>query len=94
MIIFIVGVLSLACTIAYTNYGDAKTYKGLLEISRKETRYLGDELRAVREENDKLKAKQNQGKITLTVDARQVTDKVLKKINEDIKKMKEEGKFL
>ena len=94
MIVFIVGVLSLACTIAYTNYDDAKTYRGLLEISRQETRYLEEEVFTLREENDKLKAKVNQGKVTISIDTQEVTEKVLKKVNEEIKRIKAENKFL
>lgn len=92
MIVFIVGVLSLACTIAYANYDDAKTYKGLLEISRQETRYLSKELQAVREENDLLKAKQNKGVVTVKLNTEEVTEKVLKKINKKIEEMKKEGR--
>lgn len=94
MTVFIIGLLSLAFTIAYICYDDAKTYRGLLNISRQETIYLSKKLKVVREESDKLKAKQNQWKITLTVDAQEVTEKVLKKVNEEIKRIKTENKFL
>lgn len=46
------------------------------------------------QELKELKAKQNKGKITLTVDVQEVTEKVLKKVNEEIKRIKAENKFL
>lgn len=94
MTVFIIGLLSLAFTIAYVCYDDAKTYRDLLNISRQEIRYLSKELQAVREENDLLKAKQNKGKITISIVTPKVTEKVLKKVNEEIKRIKAENKFL
>lgn len=44
------------------------------------------------QELKELKAKQNKGKITLTVDAKQVTEKVMKELNKKIEEMKKEGR--
>lgn len=108
MIVFIIGVLSLACTIAYANYDDAKYYKWLsnslskdnieLEIENDRLRnelHLEQQLTGeLEEELDELKAKVNQGKVTISIDTKEVTEKVLKKVNEEIKRIKAENKFL
>lgn len=106
MIVFIIGVLSLACTIAYANYDDAKYYKYLSDSLSKDNIELEIENNSLRnelyleqqaneeleEELEELKAKTDQGKITLTVDARQVTEKIMKEVNKKIEEMKKDGR--
>lgn len=102
MIVFIIGVLSLACTIAYANYDDAKYYKYLSDSLSKDNIELDIENNRLRnelyleqqanEELEELKAKTDQGKITLTVDARQVTEKIMKEVNKKIEEMKKDGR--